>query len=261
MPKSPRATPPQCDAWGSQFGRAYEPGLIASEFSSKGLTSQIYCAKTERTHVYFSKIEADYHFVCECNPAVRDIREQYPIVPVSDSIAIAKEIGVPHPRKGGKPIPLTVDFVLTVVHGDSTRFTARSVKTAKDLQKSKVLARQELERRVCLSRGWSWKLVTDKDLPPVTTANARWVCSWNGIDEQGAIAPKFVAELLKVIQEQDLEQPLIAILRNCEKRLSLRDGEGSYLFRYGIWSGLIKIDWSQPLEMIRPHPWLKRNFA
>lgn len=73
--------------------------------------------------------------VCEFSEEVVDIREQFPLLPVESTLAIAKAIGVRYPRYKTTAIPLvmTTDFLLTVKqpNGDF-KSVARTIKYQMD---------------------------------------------------------------------------------------------------------------------------------
>ncbi|MGP7816533.1 TnsA endonuclease N-terminal domain-containing protein [Niallia sp. 01092] len=45
-----------------------------------------------------------------------DIREQFPLLPIEETIIIAEELGIKHPTdpNTGEPVVMTTDFLVTV---------------------------------------------------------------------------------------------------------------------------------------------------
>nr|WP_238602194.1 TnsA endonuclease N-terminal domain-containing protein [Lysinibacillus parviboronicapiens] len=62
-------------------------------------------------------MERDYFYLTEYSDFfVVDIREQYPLLPLEETIVIADELGLKHPTdpKTIEPDVMTTDFLLTV---------------------------------------------------------------------------------------------------------------------------------------------------
>ncbi len=69
---------------------------------------------------------------------VTDIREQYPLLPIDDTLAIADSLDIKHPihPKTKEPVVLTTDFYISLRNKNGTFEHARTVKYAKDLSNS-----------------------------------------------------------------------------------------------------------------------------
>lgn len=65
-------------------------------------------------------MERNYYYLTEYSDFVVDIREQFPLLPLEETIVIAYELGIKHPidPKKHEPIVVTTDFLLTVDKGD-----------------------------------------------------------------------------------------------------------------------------------------------
>jgi hypothetical protein len=89
-----------------------------------------------------SDLEAFAFYIFDWSLQVADIKEQFPLSPLEETLAIAKEIGVRHPTDPATkyPIMMTTDFVLKVQVGMSFDYFARQVKYASALCDSSVLA-------------------------------------------------------------------------------------------------------------------------
>jgi len=88
-----------------------------------------------------SDFEHDYQLIKDWDPSVIDIREQYPLLPLEETLALAEEcnirhLSVRHPTKRGVVIlvVMTTDFVLTISEGLNSYDQARTLKYAQDLQ-------------------------------------------------------------------------------------------------------------------------------
>lgn len=72
----------------------YIPWLQIGDFSSQGRSHRIQDHRTGRIHHLFSDLEADYYYILAWADAVKDIREQYPLLPVSETERIAETLGI-----------------------------------------------------------------------------------------------------------------------------------------------------------------------
>jgi len=102
-----------------------------------GRSWKIQGVKIDRIHHLLSDLERAYFLLCEFSEDVVDIREQYPLLPVESTQAIARAIGVRYPKYKTTSVPMvmTTDFLLSVKqpNGD-VKSVARTIKYAKDLQ-------------------------------------------------------------------------------------------------------------------------------
>lgn len=155
---------------GQGHGPSYKPWYRIQDVPSQGLCHRIKSVWTtgRETHL-LSNLERDWFFVFDWSPLVIDIREQFPLLPLQETQAIAAECGVKHPverrSKEQQAVVLTSDFRLTVVVGDQTIDQIRTVKYAQSLSSQRVLEKFEIERRYWERRGVDWGIVTNRDLP------------------------------------------------------------------------------------------------
>lgn len=58
------------------------------------------------------------------------IQEQYPLLPIEETIIIANELGIKHPTdpKSGEPIVMTTDFLVTTKNNTEVKKFARTLK-------------------------------------------------------------------------------------------------------------------------------------
>lgn len=68
---------------------------------------------------------------------------------------------------------------------------ARSVKPASELDKTRTLEKQEIERRYWSIKGVDWGLVTDLDLPAQRIKNLRWLHEMQSLQHMAAPHPDY----------------------------------------------------------------------
>lgn len=85
------------DGRGSGIGADYKPWLKIQDVSSKGRSTRLKGIKTNRQHEFLSDLERNYFYLTEYSDVVIDIREQFPLLPLEETIVIADELGIKHP--------------------------------------------------------------------------------------------------------------------------------------------------------------------
>jgi hypothetical protein len=154
----------------------YIPWLGIRDLPKTSGTRRVTGWKTNRAHV-LTKLQYDYFLLLEWSDNVMDIRENYPMLPREEAMAIAGETGINYPvdPASQEPLVLTTDFLLTVTDGNGYRDVARSVINQRELEKRTVLERLELTRKFWQARGVRWELVTESKLPRTLILNIKHV--------------------------------------------------------------------------------------
>src|SRR5262245_20959092 len=162
---------------GQGEGATYKPWLRVQDIPSLGRVHRVKGWKHGRVHHLLSDLEARVFFIYEWSLQIIDIREQYPLLPLDETLAIAKECGVAHAAdiRSKQPMVMTTDFVLTVKKDLATIYRARTVKYAADLIKVRTLEKLEIERRYWQARGVDWRIVTEQQAAIALAQNVKWV--------------------------------------------------------------------------------------
>jgi hypothetical protein len=103
------------EGWGDGTGINYQQWLRVQDVPSKGRIHRIKGCKTGRVHHLLSDLEAKVFYAFDFSLSVIDIREQFPLLPLEDTLAIAEECGVPHPTdpRTKHPVVMTTDLLVT----------------------------------------------------------------------------------------------------------------------------------------------------
>lgn len=162
---------------GKGGGKQYKPWITIHDFPSRGRVSRSPGWKSDRIHHFMSDLELRLFYLFEWSNKVIDIREQFPLLDLDLAFCIADEMGIEYPkdRASGTPYVLTTDFMLTVRQNDKSVQIARTVKLAKDLEKTRVLEKLELEKRYWNRQNIDWRIVTELEISKVFADNVRWV--------------------------------------------------------------------------------------
>lgn len=202
---------------GSGVGADYKPWLTVHNVPSRGQSARVLSSKSGRLVHLLSQNEQRYHLILEWSDQVVDIREQYPLLPVDETLDLARRLGVKHPGKAQKPAALTTDFLITVRAGHRTTDRARTLKQRKELSNPRVLEKFEIERRYWMDRGIDWGIVIADDLPLVVCRNLDWLYSYWSVDALSPMTRQQIERLSKAIIERAAEGAGTSLVAMCSR--------------------------------------------
>jgi hypothetical protein len=234
-------------------GAAYKPWLRIQDVPSLGRVHRVKGWRHGRVHHLLSDLEARVFFIYEWPLQIIDIREQYPLLPLDETLAIAKECGVAHPAdiRSKQPMVMTTDFVLTIKKNLATAYQARAVKYAADLIKARTLEKLEIERRYWQARGVDWGIVTEQQASIALAQNVKWVHPFfRQIDLYPLDAPaiqRITSDMTHRARHSDL--PLRDLGRDCDEKLALARGQGLKVVRHLLANRIWRVDMER---LIRP---------
>ncbi|CAM4438685.1 MULTISPECIES: heteromeric transposase endonuclease subunit TnsA [Pseudoalteromonas] len=219
---------------------AYKPWLRIQDVNSKGKKSTAFGRKIKRYHHFLSGRESEFFYIAEFSDSVIDIREQFPLLPLTLSQKVASAIGVPHPIVTGTDVPniMTTDFLLTRQCAGDTSFHAISVKPDEKLTQ-RISEKLDIERVIWELLGIKFSFFTGNEITKAQAANIKWATS---PFRSGAVD----------ITQADIEIALGALSKGkyllsqlcSELNLSLkgRGVDGLYVLRYLIAEKYIHVD-------------------
>jgi len=242
---------------GQGRGAKYKPWLYIHDVPSKGRAWRTKGWKTERPHHLLSDFEYDYFLIKDWDPSVIDIREQYPLLPLEETLAIAEECNirhpsVQHPKKRGVIIPvvMTTDFVLTISEGLNMYDQARTLKYAKDLESQRTLEKLEIERRYWARRNIDWAIVTEHEISRALARNIQKFHKHLTIEDRVALPETTIQEIAAVLTSEVMQSnhPLSQIALECDEQLLLQPGTCLTIAYHLMATRQWKIDMFTPIQ-------------
>lgn len=221
---------------GQGEGKAYKPWLTVRDIPSKGRSSREVGWKTGREHHFLSDHERRLFYFCEWSDAIVDIKEQFPLLNLDLAMKIAEDMGYEYPKnsENNTPYVLTTDFMLTVKRDGRLHKTAWTVKAAKELEKTGILERLELEKRYYAAEGIDWAIITEKEIPRLLAANVEWIHSAYWLEATNDMTTEeleSISSILKFrLQESDL--PINRVTTALDREMNLESGTTLYLFKH-----------------------------
>ena len=252
MAKRKRGTTPKAINKKLKEGRGqgnsanYRPWLHIQDVPSRGLATRIKGWKAGRVHHLLSLLELRYFYILEWSPNVIDIREQYPLLPLEETLAIANCFGIRHPTdpKTKHPVVMTTDFVNTVRHDVTELDEPRTVKYKDELNNKRVLEKLEIERRYWESRKLNLKIVTEDKIPSVLAKNVEWLHGYLHLEDFLNL-PNFtisqtISALMRSLKTQSA--PLRDLTLRNDDRLGLEIGTSLSIVRHLLANRQLHVD-------------------
>lgn len=238
-------------------GKEYQPWLRIQDVPSEGIVDRIFGWTAGRIHHLQSRLERSFFLVFDYSTIITDIREQFPLLPLEETIEIAEECGIRHPViKGTKdPYVLTTDFVLTVDVGGREKIAhARTVKPVSKLHEPKkqrrIIEKFEIERRYWQRRRTDWKILTDREVPVELLRNLDRIHRRFLLEDlyplSAADVSRIEAEMLPHVVEGRL--PLNVITSGCDGRLGLDPGKALMVVFHLIANRRWRVDLSKRIK-------------
>jgi len=231
---------------------AYSPWLRIQDVPSRGLVTRIRGWKSGRVHHLLSLLELRFFYILDWSRRVVDVREQYPLLPLDETLAIAASLGVEHPKDPitRHPIVMTTDFVATIRVNGKERDQARTVKYAEELRSVRTLEKLEIEKRYWQTRKVDWKVITERNISATAARNIEWIHPYRRLEDFStlptAVAVKAIAGLTESVSLQN--RPLREVALEIDDHFGLEAGTGLALARYLIATRHWLVNMQQPIN-------------
>jgi hypothetical protein len=240
------------DGRGQGRGSDYKPWLLVQDVPSQGLATRIKGWKTKRVHHLLSNLELSYFYILEWSLIVFDIREQYPLLPLEETLAIAEQCGIRHPTdpKTQEPVVMTTDFFITVPQSIEVIEQARTLKAAKDLQSKRTLEKLEIERRYWHNRNIDWGIVTEQEIPQALTKNIDWLHAFFRIEDLSPLSESEISRIATALTLRMAQGNVVLtdLTAECDDKLGLQPGTALSVSRHLIANRRWLVDMNKPIQ-------------
>ena len=241
--------------YGQGLGEAYKPWHEVKDVPSIGSSTKAAGYKIARIHHLLSQLEKKYFYTLEWSPVVTDVREQYPLLPIQETLQIAERIGVKHPMniKEKEPEVMTTDFLINF--GDT--IVARTVKYSKDTNSQRIMEKLEIERLYWKSRNVDWGIITEIQISEILVDNIMYIYKSQDIDDiHTSIQNKFEGLMLDELLNN---VPISDAANIVDDRLGLSPGTALSLTRHFLATRRWIVDMSIPINPHKPLKVLNAN--
>lgn len=246
---------------GTGIGKEYIPWIKIQDVASSGRVTRVKGIKTGRQHELMSDMERNYFYLLEFSKEVVDIREQYPLLPLEDTLDIAMELGIIHPKdpKTNEPIVMTTDFLITLENNGEYYEAARTVKSKDDLLNKRISEKFEIERRYWEKKEIDWGIVTEQEIDKTIAHNISFIQGYKDIASIDCFQKLDNLDLKDLVYEfirriVDDKRSVRKICSEFDEDMSLDKGSGLSIFKYLIINKIIQIDITKEIDVNKHIP-------
>lgn len=241
---------------GEGIEKTYKPWILIQDVASLGRSTRLKGIKTNRQHEFLSDLERNYFYILEYSDIVVDIREQFPLLPLEETVLIAKELGIKHPTdpKTNEFIVMTTDFLITTSKNGELIDVARTIKSKDDLTNKRILEKFEIEKTYWQKQGIDWGIVTDEEINKDLVQNISNIHSYYDIEEIDSFKnlekyeiEDLVMEYIRRLMGKNIN--IREISNKFDDDLFLQRGTGISLFKHLLMRKVIQIDLYTPMDI------------
>lgn len=233
--------------------REYRPFLTVRDVPSHGRSHRIQSKTVRRMHHLFSDLERAAFYALD-NSGAFDIREQYPLLPTSETTAIASALSYRPARFAGQLIVMTTDFLVTWPDG---AHEAYAVKRSEDLSRPRSKQKLDIEAEYWSRRGIRWHILTEIELSSPRIAALGWLHRYgdpSSVPVDESLLEKIISKVRNLISEGP-EVSLAEACKQCDRLMGITLGTSLAAARHAIAAGLWAVDMSMGIDPLRPIRW------
>jgi hypothetical protein len=259
MPKKKFQSTPEniarriAEGYGQGTGADYRPWLGIQDFPSKGVVHRPLGLTTGRVHQLFSDLEFKGFLICDITECIIDIREQFPLLPLEETLEIADKLQVRHPRDPATryPVVMTTDLLLKVKLDREIFFNARTAKCEKDLLQQRVRDYFKIEHYYWLKRGIDWGFFSEKDIPKIVLNNATLIHPFSRLSDLHPLSSKEVNSLASYLEKRVSRNDvtLEEIVHDADQKFTLAPGKSFSVVCHLIANNIWKADLHKPIAL------------
>ncbi|NRT32524.1 hypothetical protein BJV38_004892 [Clostridium beijerinckii] len=241
---------------GIGIGKDYKPWIKIQDVASKGRVTRVKGIKTNRQHELLSDMERDFFYILDFSDEVVDIREQYPLLPIEETMDIAIELGIKHPTdpKSGEPVVMTSDFLIILKNKDEYIEVVRTIKQKDDLLQRRINEKFEIERIYWQRKELDWGIVTEEEIHKITAHNISFVHGYKNLQNIDSFVEISTLEMRDLIYEFlkriiDDKRSMREICSEFDEDMLLEKGSGLSIFRYLVINKIIEINIKEKIDI------------
>ncbi|RDI37522.1 TnsA endonuclease N-terminal domain-containing protein [Falsibacillus pallidus] len=245
------------NGYGLGTGENYKPFIQAhdNKVASEGWITRHLGWKTKRIHHTLSSHERRFLYFLEWIEEVVDIREQYPLLPLSRTEEIANELGIKHANVEGTPVEMTTDFMITMKTSQGNIDLVRTVKPASKLSK-RTLELFEIERRFFQEQGIDWGIITEKSMPNTLIKNIEWLYEARYLDTRPSVNEELISlieiDLFNMIFNDHGDTSISVICLRCDKTFGIETGTSMFILKHMLATKKWDADMNQKFKNSNP---------
>jgi len=241
------------DGRGFGHGSEYKPWLRVHDVPSKGRSTRVKGWTTGRIHHFLSDLETGCFYINEWDIEVTDIREQIPLLPMSETMEIAEALGIRHPQalRERENIVMTTDFLIDRL-GETKE--ALNCKYLRDFNDKRILEKFAIEDTYWKRRGINLLKRTEKDISNCFVQNVRLIhkaYTLDGIDTN--LNQDQIRVAINEIQKRlECGQIPVQVTDKVDNLFHMEPGTSLFIVRHIIARRVIAVDMTTPIRFDTP---------
>lgn len=240
----------------------YSPWYKIHEFGSRSRRHRIIGWKQKRIHQLMSDLELYYFLIMQWNDNVIDIKEQYPLLPIEETLLIADEYEIIHPPISSKNVKdktvMTTDFLLTVNTGKDIKQIARTIKPVYELSKRRIIEKFKIEQEYWRRRGTDWGIITNEQIPVIRAQNIYYIYQdYFWADENGydtTYVHSMINDFKNILSNNDFDA--LRTIREFENKNGWQEGAGLSFFKFLLARKIVKTDFDTKFDFHKIKIWM-----
>lgn len=252
-----RASVWERDRLAEQTLRDYKPFLTVRDVPSRGRSHRIQSNTVQRMHHLFSDLERAAFYTLD-NSGVIDIREQYPLLPLSATIAIAEAPGYRHPSFAGQLVVMTTDLLVTWPDGVHDAY---AIKHSDDLSRPRTKQKLEIEAEYWRRRSITWRVLTEHELSTPKIAALCWLHRYRD-PRSVPLTGRQLENVIGAVASRILGNPHTALASHCsdcDDQLGLAPGTALAAARHAIAIGAWPVELDMGIDPLQPLRWRRQS--
>lgn len=235
-------------------GNDYKPFYKPHEIPSDGLSIRLPGWEIPRMYCFLSDLERKVALIAQWEGAI-DIREQYPLLPLSYTQMIAKELRIRHPAIKGEDKITTSDLVITWTDEGGAYDEVVDVKPIGRLT-GRVKQKFDISEEYWRRENIDWSLVTEEDINHTKAENIKYLYHsyyWaedNNLDNQSIL--ELTYDLKNILVKNNFE--IIKSTNELDRVKGWGIGTGLSLLKYLLARKVIKTDMDKDITSFRRQP-------
>jgi hypothetical protein len=197
-------------------------------------------------------LEHDVFLIYDGPNCILDIREQFPLLPLEETMEIAKTLGIKHPTDPctGYETVMTTDFLLKLRSRRDIAFHARTVKYRKDMS-ARVHEKFKIECLYFHRRDIDWGYVTEDVLPLGLLENSSLIHPFYYLSDLYPLTERAVRKIAIYLTDRirGSELTLAEVVSDCDQRFGLHPGKSFSVVCHLLARKLWRVDLLEPIRM------------
>lgn len=223
---------------------SYSSFIKPRDFSANSRVHRLMGHIIKRLYVLLSDLERSFFYYFDFCNDVKDIREQFPLLPLKQTQLIAADCQIKHPQnEKGEDVVMTTDLVLTIQQGDREETVAVSIKPSSKLTK-RTLEKMQIEKRYWNDQEIKWVLLTEKQINKIQNNNIAFL---RDFFNKESVERDYSTPILKALKEQraNTDGVLKDFIAGVSRSLKITDGDARRSFYHLLATKQVVFDYTK----------------